>query len=113
MQQEEELWHTIFRVVKITMLYSDPTRNQYKIFWIRFPKEVFQWLDHLQEAPKYKHPVKNKYNWIVKGLMTLHHLDHPISHAVEFWGKTILEGYIIEFFAENHHSFSKVEGILK
>jgi hypothetical protein len=95
------------------VFYSEPASDQYKIFWIRFPEEVFQWLDHLQEAPEYKDRVKRKYNWTVEGLVTLHHLDHLISRAVDFWVQTVLEGYIIEFSAENHQYFSKEEAIFK
>jgi hypothetical protein len=32
---------------------------------------------------------------------------------VDFWVHNILEGYIIEFVAENHQSFSKGEEIFK
>ena len=54
-QQEAELRHKRFKVVKRTVLYSEPARDQYKIFWIRFPEDVFQWLYRLQESLEYKY----------------------------------------------------------
>jgi hypothetical protein len=36
-------------------------------------------------------------------------LDRPITRAVDFWVNTTLEGYIIEFAAENHQYFSREE----
>jgi hypothetical protein len=33
--------------------------------------------------------------------------------AVDFWVTTMIEGYIIEFAAENHQSFSQAEEIFK
>jgi hypothetical protein len=71
--RKSELWHKIFRVVKRIVFYSEPASDQYEIFWIKFPEELFQWLDQLQEAPEYKYRVKKRYNWIVEGLVALHH----------------------------------------
>jgi hypothetical protein len=33
--------------------------------------------------------------------------------AIDFWVNTTLEGYIIEFAAENHHYFSQAEEYFK
>ena len=46
-----------------------------------------------------------RYNYIDENLVSLHRLNHRISHAMYFWVQTILEGYIIEFDAENHQAF--------
>jgi hypothetical protein len=81
--------------------------DQYEIFWIKFPEEVFQWLDWLQEALEYKDRDKRRYNWTIEGLAALHQLDHQISRVVDLWVHTTLEGYIIEFAAKNHQYFSK------
>jgi hypothetical protein len=95
--------------VKDAVYYSEPTNDQYEIFWIWFPEEVFQWLDRLQEAPEFKDRVKRRLHWNVAQLVSLHRLDHLICRVVYFWVKTMLDGYIIEFFVENHQSFLKEE----
>jgi hypothetical protein len=40
-------------------------------------------------------------------------MDFPVTRVVDFWVSTTIEGYIIEFAAENHQSFSRAEEIFK
>jgi hypothetical protein len=75
-RQEVELRQKNPRVVKETIFYSEPASDQYKIFWVEFLEELFQWLDQLQEAPEYKDQVKKTYNWTFASLVALHRLDH-------------------------------------
>jgi hypothetical protein len=52
----------------------------------------------------------------ITGLVKVYHsssLDHQISHVVDFWVQITLEGYIIEFVAENHQALSKAEAIFR
>jgi hypothetical protein len=51
--------------------------------------------------------------WDTKKLAALQRLDCPVTRVVDFWVSTMLEGYIIEFVAENHQSFSWEEEIFK
>jgi hypothetical protein len=51
--------------------------------------------------------------WDTKKLVSLQRMDFPITRAVHFWVNTTLEGYIIEFAAENHQYFSWAEEIFK
>ena len=39
-------------------------------------------------------------------LASLQRLDYPVTRAIDFWVTTMIEGYIIEFAAENHQSLS-------
>jgi hypothetical protein len=34
------------------VFYSEILSDQYEIFWVKFPEEIFHWLDRLLEAPK-------------------------------------------------------------
>jgi hypothetical protein len=40
-------------------------------------------------------------------------LDSPITQEIDFWVNTTLEGYIIEFVAENHQYFSRAKAYFK
>lgn len=46
-------------------------------------------------------------------LAKLHRLDTNLTRDVQFWVNAAIEGYIIEFVAEDHKSFSKRESIFK
>ena len=46
-------------------------------------------------------------------LVELHQLDIELTRVVDFCVHATLEGYIIEFTAKNHQSFSKSEAIFK
>jgi hypothetical protein len=48
---------------------------------------------------------------MIEQLTALHKLDHQICPVVDFWVQTTLEGCIIEFAVENHHSLSKAEEV--
>jgi hypothetical protein len=88
------------------VFYSERSNDQYEIFWVKFPEELFHWVDQLQEAPEFKEHVKKTCTWDTENITTLHRLDHQIMRAVDFWVNMTLEGYIIEFTAKNHQYFS-------
>ena len=48
-----------------------------------------------------------------RDLVALHWLDTELTHAVDFWVETTLNGYIVEFSAECYKSFSKAEAIFR
>ena len=43
--------------------------------------------------------------------VALHWLDTKLTHSVDFWVETTLDGYIVEFVAECYQSFLKAEAI--
>ena len=43
--------------------------------------------------------------------MALHRLNTELTCAVDFWVKTTLEGYTVEFAAECYQYFSKAEAV--
>lgn len=38
-------------------------------------------------------------------------MDNDLTRVVDFWLKTMMEGYIVEFAAESYQSFSKAEAV--
>lgn len=46
-------------------------------------------------------------------LATIYHLATDLMRAVDFWVQTTIKGYIIEFIAESHQSFSKVDDVFR
>jgi len=46
------------------------------------------------------------YTWDTEKIAALHWLDCEVTGTIDFWVATTLEGYIIEFAAENHQYFS-------
>ena len=93
------------------IFYSERLSDQYEIFWVKFPEECFHSIKRIQEAPEFQGQTKNISAWDTEKLATLQRLDCPVTRAMDFWVSTTLEGYIIEFVAENHQSFSREEEI--
>jgi hypothetical protein len=56
---------------------------------------------------------RKNFSTDTENLLELHRLDCPVTWAIDLWVSTTLEGYIIEFAAKNHHSFSCTEDIFK
>jgi hypothetical protein len=61
--QETDLHKNNLRFVKDAVYYSELASDQYEIFWIQFQEKVFQWLDRLQEATKFKDQAKRRLHW--------------------------------------------------
>ena len=59
-----------------SVFYSKRSSDQYEIFWVKFPEELFHWIDWLKEAPKFQECVKKTYVWDIEKIATLHRLDH-------------------------------------
>jgi hypothetical protein len=91
------------------IFYLERSNDQYEIFWVKFPEEIFHWIKRLQEAPEFQERVKRIYAWDTKILAALYRLDCPVTRVVDFLVCTTLEGYIIKFVVENHQSFSCAE----
>jgi hypothetical protein len=36
------------------VFYSERSSDQYEIFWVKFPEELFHWIKRLQEAPEFQ-----------------------------------------------------------
>ena len=70
-------------------------------------------IKRLKEAPRFQGWVKRICAWDTEKLETLQRLDCLVTQAVDFWVSTTLEGYIIEFAAENHQYFSWAEEIFE
>ena len=49
--------------------------------------------------------------WAHRDLVALHRMDTELTRAVDFWVRTTLEGYTVEFAAECYQSFSKAEAV--
>jgi hypothetical protein len=92
-----------------SILYSEISSDQYEIVWVKFPEELFHWIYQLREAQKFQEQVKKTCTWDTKKITTLHQLDHQITRIVDFWVHMTLDGYIIEFEADNHQFFSHIE----
>jgi hypothetical protein len=56
--KEAELWNLNWDTAKDFVFYSERSSDQYEIFWVEFLEKLFQWVDHLQEAPEFKEWVK-------------------------------------------------------
>jgi hypothetical protein len=104
--KEAELRGKYVKDTHEVVFYSERSSDQYEIFWVMFPKKLFHWIDILQEALEFRERVKKTCAWGIEKITTLHRLDRPVMRAINFWVNTTLEGYIIEFAAENHQSFS-------
>jgi hypothetical protein len=104
--KEAELRGKSVKDTREVVFYSERSSDQYEIFWVKFLEELFHWIDRLQEAPEFQERVKKTCAWDTENITTLHRLDHPVMRAIDFWVNTTLEGYIIEFAAENHQYFS-------
>jgi hypothetical protein len=111
--KEAELRRKSLENTREAIFYSERSSDQYEIFWVKFPEEFFHWIKRLQEAPEFQGWTKKICAWDTKKLAALQRLDCPVTRAVDFWVSTTLEGYIIEFAAENHQSFSRAEEIFK
>jgi hypothetical protein len=107
--KEAELRGKSVKDTREVIFYSERSSDQYEIFWVKFLEELFHWIERLQEALEFQERVKKTCTWDTKNIAVLHRLDRPITRAVDFWVNTTLEGYIIEFAAENHQSFSREE----
>lgn len=51
------------------------------------------------------------HSWTSSYIVLLQQLDNDLTREVDFWVKTTVEGYIVEFSAESYQSFSKVEAV--
>jgi hypothetical protein len=111
--KEVELRRKSVENTREAIFYSERSSDQYEIFWVKFLEEFFHWIKRLQEAPEFQGWAKKICAWDTEKLAALQRLDCPVTRAVDFWVSTMLEGYIIEFAAENHQSFSWAEEIFK
>jgi hypothetical protein len=111
--KEVELRRNLVENTHEAIFYTERSSDQYEIFWVKFPKEFFHWKKRLQESPEFQGQANNICAWDTQTLAALQRLDCPVTRVVDFWVSTMLEGYIIEFAAENHQYFSWAEEIFK
>jgi hypothetical protein len=104
--KEAKLRRKLVGTTREAIFYSERLSDQYEIFWVKFLEEFFQLIKRLQEAPEFQGQIKKICMWDTDKLVGLHRLDCPFTRAMDFWVSTTIEGYIIEFVAENHQSFS-------
>jgi hypothetical protein len=52
--KEVELRGKSVKDTREVVFYSERSSDQYEIFWVKFSKEIFHWIDRLQEALKYQ-----------------------------------------------------------
>jgi hypothetical protein len=104
--KEAELRGKSVKDTRAVVFYLERSSEQYEIFWVKLPEELFHWINRLQEAPEFQERAKRIYTWDTEKIEALHQLDCPVTRTIDFWVKTTLEGYIIEFAVENHQSFS-------
>ena len=88
--KEVDLWGKSERNTRDYVFYSERLSNQYEIFWVKFPEELFHWIDMLQEAPEFQECIKKTYTWDTEKITTLHQLDHQMTWVVDFWVHTNL-----------------------
>ena len=97
--------------IRELILFSDSTGDTYEIFWGRFPTELNNWLQRLQVTVPREGLRKINRRWVHEDLVALHRVDIELTLAVDFWVRTTLEGYTVEFSAECYQSFSKAEAV--
>jgi hypothetical protein len=49
--KEAEMRGKSERDTRYFVFYSEILSDQYEIFWVKFPEELFHWIDQLEEAP--------------------------------------------------------------
>ena len=54
---------------------------------------------------------KINYRLAHEDLVALHRVNTELTRAVDFWVRTTLEGYTVEFAAECYQSFSKAKAV--
>jgi hypothetical protein len=52
--KEAELRGKSMKDTREVVFYSERSSDQYDIFWVKFPEELFHWIDRLQEDPKFQ-----------------------------------------------------------
>ena len=97
--------------IKELVLFSDSASDTYEIFWGRFPTDLYNWLRSLRATVPQEGSRKINRRWVHEDLVALHRVDTELTHAVDFWVRTTLEGYTVEFSAECYKSFSKAEAV--
>jgi len=93
------------------ILYAEGANDQYEIFWCKFLEDFCNWLRTLKGKNHSGGLTSAHYSWTSLDLILLQQLYNNLTRAVDFWVKTTMEGYIVEFSAENYQSFSKAEAM--
>ena len=109
--QQADLTKKKEAVIKELVLFSDSASDTYEIFWGRFPTDLYNWLRRLRATVPQEGLRKINHRWAHEDLVALHRVDAELTRAVDFWVKTTLEGYVVEFAAECYQSFSKAEAV--
>ena len=109
--QQAELIKKKEAAVRELVLFSDSASDTYEIFWGRFPTDLYNWLRRLRAKVAQEGLRKINRRWAHEDLVALHRVDTELTRAVDFWVKTTLEGYVVEFAAECYQSFSKAEAV--
>ena len=105
--QQAELIKKKEAAVRELVLFSDSASDTYEIFWGRFPTDLYNWLRRLRATVPQEGSRKINYRWAHEDLVALHQVDTELTRAVDFWVRTTLEGYAVEFAAECYQSFSR------
>ena len=111
--QQAELIKKKEAVVRELVLFSDSASDTYEIFWGRFPTDLYNWLRRLQTKVPRDGSRKINRRWAHEDLVALHRVNTELTCAVDFWVRTTLEGYTVEFAAECYQSFSKAKAIFR
>ena len=95
--------------IRELILFLDSAGDTYEIFWGRFPTDLYNWLRRLRATVPREGLRKINRRWAHGDLVALHRLNTELTRAADFWVKTTLEGYTVEFAVECYQSFSKAE----
>ena len=98
--QQAELRRQKEKMIKNIVLFSDSASDTYKIFWGKFPEELYNWLRRLQTKIVKEKSRKINHKWAHEDLVALHRLNTDLTRVVDFWVEYTLDGYIVEFAAE-------------
>ena len=66
-------------MIEYLVLFSDSASDTYKIFWGKFPEELYNWLQRLQTKTIKGKSHKINHKWAHEDLVMLHRLDTDLT----------------------------------
>ena len=82
--------------------------NLHESFLAMFPIELHAWLSRLVENEAFDRSLRPT-KWTPEVIHRLERTYNPISHAVDYWLNSLLEGFVTEFSVETLKDYNEAE----